>query len=322
MTEKPLVVGIDGSPEAREALRWASRLAVGRGCEIVAVHALGLLESFDGQLVSADNHRAEIEELVARDWCATGYPNGTAVRTVVCDGDPVDVLVDVAIEEDAAMLIVGSRGAGATPALALGSTSLHLVQESPVPVLVVPDPEQAARHLALRRILVAIDGTPACAPAIEMACELAARFEARVELVRAIEEAPAFPPAPGVGESGEGGVSMARDAAAAARARRDAEPFCQHVRDHGLPVHMTVERGTPDDAVARVAARLDVDLVVTATHRAGHVSDALLDSVSRRIVRIAHRPTLVVPVTRPLGQRRARAGGRASVGLGPQALTG
>jgi len=300
MTEKPLVVGIDGSPEAREALRWASRLAVGRGCEIIAVHALGLLEAIEGQLVSADNHRAEIEDLVQRDWCSIGLPTGTELRTLVCDGDPVDVLVEMAAEERSAMLIVGSRGAGSAPALALGSTSLHLVQESPVPVLVIPDPEQAGHHLVLRRILVAIDGTPACSPAIEVACELAARFDTWVELVLAVEEGPGFPPGPGAR------VRTAFEWAAPAQARRDAEPYCQQVRDHGLPVHMTVERGEPDEVVRRVAARLDADLVVTATHRAGHLTEALLDSVSRRIVRLAHRPTLVVPVSRPHRHRCGR----------------
>lgn len=307
MTGNPLIVGVDGSPEAREALRWASRLAAGRGREVVAVHALGLLASLDGQLVSADNHRAEIRDLVEREWCAGLRPDGAGVRAVVCDGEPVDVLVETAADAAAAMLIVGSRGAGAAAALTLGSTSLHLVQESPVPVLVVPDPEQAARHLALRRIVVAVDGTPACRPAIDIACDLAAQFEARVELVRAVDEAPAVPPGPATALRSTG------ERAAPAQARRDAEIYCQQVRDHGVPVHLTVERGAPDEVVRRVAARLDADLVVAATHRAGLLSEDLLDSVSRRIVHVVHRPTLVVPVVRPRGHHR----GRAWVGLGP-----
>jgi nucleotide-binding universal stress UspA family protein len=161
--------------------------------------------------------------------------------------------------------------------------------------------------LALRRILVAVDGTPACVPAIEVACELAARFDTWVELVHAVEDVPVFPLGPGTR------TRMANEWAAPAQARRDAEPYCQQVRDHGLPVHMTVERGEPDEVVRRVAARLDADLVVTATHRAGHLSEALLDSVSRRIVRLAHRPTLVVPVTRPHDHHH----GRAWVTVGP-----
>jgi nucleotide-binding universal stress UspA family protein len=222
------------------------------------------------------------------------------VRIVVLDGDPIDVLLDVATREHAAAVVVGSRGVGATPSLALGSTSLHLVQESPVPVLVLPDGGEAGRHLALRRVLVAIDGTAACAPAIDLACDIAGPFDARVDLVLAVEEAPAFPLGPATQ------VTMAGEAAALAHARRDAEGFCQQVRDHGLHVHLTIERGDPDEVVRTVAARLDADLVVAATHRAGQLADGLLDSVSRRIVRVAHRPTLVVPVSRPAGHRAGR----------------
>jgi nucleotide-binding universal stress UspA family protein len=300
MTENPLIVGIDGSPESRVALRWASRLAVARGDEIIAVHALGLLESLDGQLVSADNHRSEIEHLISNDWCAPLRTQNTPFRVVVRDGEPLDVLLDMAARKPASVLVVGSRGIGAAPALALGSTSLHLVQESPVPVLVVPDPEQAARHLALRRILVAIDGSPACSPAIELACDLAARFDARVELVRAIEEVPVFPLGPATR------VSMAREGESSAQARRDAEVFCLQVRDRGLPVHVTVERGNADEVVRSVAARIDADLVIAATQRQGDPSEGLLDSVSRRIMRVAHRPTLVIPVGRSAGHARRR----------------
>jgi len=60
-----------------------------------------------------------------------------AYRKIVREGHPIEVLRSVAEEEAADLLVVGSRGTGGTPALALGSTSLQLPRESPVPVLVV-----------------------------------------------------------------------------------------------------------------------------------------------------------------------------------------
>jgi nucleotide-binding universal stress UspA family protein len=167
-------------------------------------------------------------------------------------------------------------------------------------VLVVPDPDASVRHLALRRILVAIDGTPACRPAIDLAADLAARFSARVELVRAIEDSSIFPLGPAAR------VTMDAEAAAPARAREDCEPYCQQVRDHGVPVHLTVERGAPDEVVRQVAARLDADLVIAATHHAGDLDDDLLASVGRRIVHAAHRPTLVLPAALPAHQLPSR----------------
>jgi nucleotide-binding universal stress UspA family protein len=48
-----------------------------------------------------------------------------------------------------------------------------------------------------------------------------------------------------------------------------------------------------------VAARLDADLVVTASRHADEPAGDLLHGVSRRIVRIAHQSTLVVPLATP-----------------------
>lgn len=300
MTENPIVVGVDGSPEGREALRWASRMADSWRRPIIAVHALGLLEALGGQQMAADRHRTEVEETMRRDWCSTMRIDTPDVRAVVRDGDAIDVLLDLAVETNAELLVIGTRGAGAAPALTLGSTALHLVQESPVPVLVVPDPERATRHLALRRILVAIDGTPASEAAVDRAADLAARFDAQVELVRAIEEVPVFPLGPATT------ARTAQEADTTAQARRDGETYCEQVRDHGVLVHLTVERGTPAEVVRQIAARLDADLIVAATHRAGDVGEDLLASVSRRIVHVAHRPTLVVPVGAQVDREAAR----------------
>src|SRR4029453_2897937 len=107
--------------------------------------------------------------------------------------------------------------------------------------------------------------TSACAPAIDLACDIAGPFDARVDLVRAVEEAPVLPLGPATQVSTVGG------SAALVHARRDAEGFCQQVRDHGLHVHLTVERGDPDEVVRTVAARFDADLVVAATPRAGQL---------------------------------------------------
>jgi nucleotide-binding universal stress UspA family protein len=290
MAHHRIVVGIDGSPVAREALRWAIRLATRLEAELVVVHALGLLEPLNGDLVPAHRHLAPIREVMEDEWCAPLARGHVPYRTVVREGHPVDVLRAVAVEEEARLLVVGSRGTGDTPALVLGSTSLVLLRQAPVPVLVVPDREQAGRHLGLHRIVVALDGSPEGMSAVEAAVLLAEGFGSHIELVRAVEELPVFPLGPAARFTGEG------EWEAPQRARRQAEPFCAAACRHHVPVHLTVERGAADEVVRSVAARLDADLVVTASRHAAHPEEGLLDSVSRRIVRVAHRPTLVVPL--------------------------
>lgn len=284
-----IVVGIDGSPQAREALRWASRLAAELRGEIVVVHALGLLEELHGELIVAHPRRAEIEEVVKTEWCSSLRRDGTAARVVVREGHPVDVLLDVSVHEKADLVVMGSRGIGSAPALALGSTSLHLLQLTSRPVLVVPEPEISVGHLGLRRILVAVDGSPTSQAALEMACRLAVAFGAWIDIVQAIEDVPVFPLGPAVRESMEGEVGAPQ------RTRAELEPLRQRVRARGVPVHIHVQRGAPDEVVGDVAASIDADLVVMGCHRDCAEADLLSGSVSRQVARTVHRPTLVVP---------------------------
>jgi nucleotide-binding universal stress UspA family protein len=297
-----IVVGVDGSPQAREAVRWASRMATELGGDIVVVHALGLLEQLHGELVAAHARRAEIREIVEREWCSslrrdgapglrTGQGGGAGVdwKVVVRDGAPVDVLLGVAAEEDADLVVMGSRGIGGAPAMALGSSSLHVLQNASLPVLVVPERENSVGHLGLRRVLVAVNGSQTSHAAVDVACRVAVAFGSWINLVEAIEDVPVFPLGPAVRDSSEGEID------APERARTTLEAVRQRMRECGVPVHIEVERGAPHEVVRKVAAAIDADLVVLGCRRAGADADLLAGSVSRQVAGVLHRPTLVVP---------------------------
>ena len=134
----PIVVGVDGSGCAAAALEWASRLAVGLGVEVVAVHALGLLAHGGFGQEPAEAHRREIADELAGPWTEPARRAGGSWRTELVDGNPVTALEIVARERQAAMIVVGSRGTGGFPGLQLGSTSLQLAQHATVPVVIVP----------------------------------------------------------------------------------------------------------------------------------------------------------------------------------------
>jgi nucleotide-binding universal stress UspA family protein len=124
-----IVVGVDGSTNSVVALEWAAGLAKRVGAEVIAVHSLGLLES---------SHRGDTVADFESVWCApldgTDVPN----RRIVRDGNPVSVLLAVAGDESADLLVVGSRGVGEHPERLLGSTSTQVAQQADVPVVVVP----------------------------------------------------------------------------------------------------------------------------------------------------------------------------------------
>jgi len=131
-----VVVGFDGSEGAQHAVDWAAHEAAALGASPCIVHAVGLLEHA-GLGGVADG---EVAMKLAQ---AAGLARAR-VQWRVEDGDPCTALLRVAEEtgaaEDTAMLVVGSRGAGAHAGTLLGSTSLELAERATVPVTIVPPP--------------------------------------------------------------------------------------------------------------------------------------------------------------------------------------
>jgi nucleotide-binding universal stress UspA family protein len=141
-----IVVGTDGSENARRAVAWAAALAAACGADVVAVHSLGLLfHPTAAPLEPAQPHRDEIRSLLEGEWTAGLRTAGVAHRSELRDGSPVHVLLAVAAEVDADLLVVGSRGGGGFPGLLLGSTSSQLSQHADRPVVVVPPVHLPAR---------------------------------------------------------------------------------------------------------------------------------------------------------------------------------
>jgi nucleotide-binding universal stress UspA family protein len=129
----PVVVGYDGSPDARSAVAWAARTAVSLGTRLRVVHAVGLLEHAHlGAVAAVDGDAART--------IATGEGmDPLDVEWCVVDGDPCTALLRMAGSPGgAALLVVGSRGASAHPGTLLGSTSLELAERAPVPITIVP----------------------------------------------------------------------------------------------------------------------------------------------------------------------------------------
>lgn len=148
MTRK-LVVGLDGSADSTAGLRWATELAEALGAEIVAVHVLGgrpLGESRrEGPVAERPVEWRLAEQHLMGDWSALCRERGVPYHTRLIHGHPVTQLINIALEEGAMMIVVGSRGLDGFSELLLGSVSHQLTQHSPVPVLVVRRPPEATK---------------------------------------------------------------------------------------------------------------------------------------------------------------------------------
>ena len=139
---RPIVVGVDGSPSSREALRWAMGQARLTGRPVDAVISWTIPVGFGvagaGVLVSLDWEgpaTSTLQDMVAE---VVEAPDVDRVTQRVVEGHPAQVLLEAAAE--AALLVVGSRGRGGFSGMLLGSVSQHVVARATCPVVVVRAP--------------------------------------------------------------------------------------------------------------------------------------------------------------------------------------
>jgi len=125
----PVVAGIDGSAESRDALTFAFEEAALRDVPLVAVCAL---TDAPGRIGGARRMEDDFSRLMTDR--EKEHPEITVLRQVTF-GTPRSALLTAAAE--AQMLVVGSRGLGGLEGMSLGSVASALVHHSPCPVAVV-----------------------------------------------------------------------------------------------------------------------------------------------------------------------------------------
>ena len=140
MTFERIVVGVDGSDNAARAVDVAASLAALADAKVVAVHAIGLLEGGGDEVQSPADRHVAVREALEQRWCKALGKAGVRTSYELRYGNPVVVLLAVAEEIRADLLVLGSRGLGGFPELLLGSTSTQVAQFAHCPVVIVPAP--------------------------------------------------------------------------------------------------------------------------------------------------------------------------------------
>lgn len=130
-----ILVGTDGSESATRAVERAVELARADGAELIVAHAhpdpnLGYALADDPAPVvdRAKEILTAIETTLAAD---------VSVRTVVRQGEPATVLLDIAEEEGAGLIVVGNRGMTGTRRFLVGSVPNRVSHHATCDVLIV-----------------------------------------------------------------------------------------------------------------------------------------------------------------------------------------
>ncbi len=147
---------------------------------------------------------------------------------------------------------------------------------------------ERAREMQIRTIMVPTDFSESAAQAFESALGLAKTFGAHIYLLHAYQ----LPVQLGVGEP----VPLPQDFfdQLRKRAQQHVDEWIEKARAAGVEATGDVIQAIPGHAIAEVAERKNIDLIVMGTRGLTGLKHVVLGSVAERTVRLAHCPVMTV----------------------------
>jgi nucleotide-binding universal stress UspA family protein len=276
-TNNRIVVGYDGYADARTALTWAARTAAVTHQPVVVVIATAVDDLVPQHSLlwgaQVDEARASAERILTEAHLADA-----AVE--LRQGPTVPVLLDAS--DDAALLVVGSRGYGQMAGVLTGSVSQHVARHAGCPVVVA----RPISHPGAARIIVGVDGSGGSDGAIDFACRRAEATDEDVVLIHGWHDA---------GATGTTRAEVPRRFAdrIAEEEASLAEAVAKAHADHP-GVRLEAEAIPVAGWRALADASAYASLVVVGSRGRGAFTGMLLGSVSQQVMQHAQCPVAIV----------------------------
>jgi nucleotide-binding universal stress UspA family protein len=270
----PILVPLDGSELAEEALPLATELALRwrEPVHLVLVHQSPspflAPEAGPAGLLGLDEEvRRNLKAYVERTAVRVAADSGVSVVPVLLDGPVVPVITQYAITQVARLVVMTTHGRGGVSRMFLGSVADRLIRHLRCPAILatpgasLPRPRAAGER---RRALIPLDGSRLAESIIDKVLAVYPPREVLLDLL-----------------SVTGATEYLRTVAA-------------RLRELDVTVHTEV---LVDEqvahAVVRYAEERHADLIAVATHGVAGIERAFIGSVADKIVRSANVPVLV-----------------------------
>jgi nucleotide-binding universal stress UspA family protein len=289
----PILLPLDGSELAEGALPYAVALARALKARLVLFTAW---EGTDSELgANFPSMAMDVERQAEAHF--TQYLQGVKARltgldveTMIRAGDASDEILKAADELGARLLVIATHGRSGIGRWLYGSTASHLLRHAGVPVVAVgPNAlEKAKTDVAVKHLVVPLDGSSMAEKALPIASELASAFGARVSLVRVVQWAvQAYPYTlpdaylPQVDQELEAG----------------AKKYLQRMESEikGVETRAFVVRGAVAEGLLEFIDKEGGDFVVMTTHARTGLARVALGSVADRMLQAPCPVMLVRP---------------------------
>ena len=283
---RKIIVGVDQSEGSNDAIALASSLAGITGAELMLVNVFpydtrpsrALNSEFEAYL------RQDSEELLER---LSGALDASVETKAVPNTTAAHGLHELAEQEDAALIVVGSTHTGRAGRVLPGSTGERLLHGSPCPVAIVPKGYTRDPGAEPGIIGCGFDGTEAAQRALQAAEQIATATGARLRVIRAFQPlsfdySPKGVPMGGIAYNDklqERASAELEIAIAELEGTVRAEPF--------------FAVGNAAEILAEASEQLD--LLVLGSRGYGPLHSVLVGGVAGRVAREASCPVIVLP---------------------------
>jgi nucleotide-binding universal stress UspA family protein len=187
-----VLVCLDRSPCSESCIPYAVSLAKTFGSRITLVTVLQLHEERKGpqtnDALSWEISRQEANGYLERLQIETSQATGQVVDIRIEQGRPAERIIDLARELGADLTLLGSVGEGGATAKSLGGTAQQVLAEGRGSLFIVHPSSMVAKGIALKRILVPLDGSLRTESVLPVVARIATTHGAELLLVHVVQE--------------------------------------------------------------------------------------------------------------------------------------
>ncbi len=284
---RSIVVGYDESLSSKAALKEASLWIKNHGGQIYLVHAVYFDQEEFAILPSQMEKRFEIGTKVCLDAKKSlhdEYGLNGSIESLICEGEPPDVIVNIAEAKKADLIALGTYGRKGLKRLLMGSVTSQIILNSPCDVLVVKKPCSQCSG-SYHSLLVPFDGSETSKKALSRACELSKVDGSEISVLYVI---PRY----------EEMMDFFKTETIKKSLFREAEKIVEGAKrvaaGLGVQIKAVVQEGHSGDKVVEIANTMQHDLIVVGTHGWRGVNKAIMGSTAERIIVNASCPILIV----------------------------
>jgi nucleotide-binding universal stress UspA family protein len=291
-----ILVATDGSPSSQQACEVAAQVAKAFDSEVLilsAIPSIGALAApLEGEYYTKIINKADDNvEKAASVFKQAGV---TVREKEVPQGraSPVETILEYAAKENSDLIVMGTRGLGGFKRAALGSVSSAVTAHAHCSSLVVR--QGKGKQVALKRILVAVDGSQYAQKALESAVDVAKRLRAELHMAHVVY-VPAL-----LWSAGFAGSTIPVD-----RIEEDAEKIGREVlakavkfaKDSGIAnpkEEILTKLASPAQGIVELADKVGADVIVVGTRGLGGFKKMVMGSVANSVLHYANCSVLVV----------------------------